>query len=291
MPYLIDGHNLIAKLPDIALDDPNDEAKLVLRLRGFVAKTRKQVIVIFDNGLPGGESRLTTASVRVIFASAHQTTADRIIYERIKDIRDAINWTVVSSDNEILDFAQQHGMKSMHCAEFAERFLQPPAKPDDPGAAPHLNVPQKEIDELLMAFTENPLPASPAPPPIKRHNQPDMPEPPAEKSGAKPVMPNTPTAKSDRLHISNLDVAAWMQLFDAAPPVPEEKMPKKTQTAAIAKNTKGRNPQVTPLKKSKSSAGSKQKSNDPTEPLRDKYGGVLSDDDLNTWMQVFGEDE
>ena len=43
MPYLIDGHNLIAKLPDIDIADPNDEAKLVTRLRGFAAKTSKQV--------------------------------------------------------------------------------------------------------------------------------------------------------------------------------------------------------------------------------------------------------
>ncbi len=32
MHYLIDGHNLIAQISDISLDDPDDEAKLVLRL-------------------------------------------------------------------------------------------------------------------------------------------------------------------------------------------------------------------------------------------------------------------
>jgi hypothetical protein len=73
--------------------------------------------------------------------------------------------------------------------------------------------------------------------------------------------------------------------------VPEEKLPKKTQTTTIAKNTKGRNPQVTPLKKIKPNANHAPKSADSTEPLRDKYDGALSDDDLNTWMQVFGEDE
>jgi S-adenosylhomocysteine hydrolase len=34
MPYMIDGHNLIGKLPDISLDDPNDEALLVQKLAG-----------------------------------------------------------------------------------------------------------------------------------------------------------------------------------------------------------------------------------------------------------------
>lgn len=292
MPYLIDGHNLIAKLPDIGLDDPNDEAKLVLRLRGFVAKWRKQVVVIFDNGLPGGESRLSTASVRVIFASAHQTTADRIIYERIKNTKDALNWTVVSSDNEILEFAQQHHMKSMRCIEFAERYLKPPAAPIDPGESAHLNVAQKEIDELLAAFTEKPLPPMPPPSPIRPKNQPEIPAPPAEQTGSKPTMPTTPTAKSDQVHISNLDVAAWMRIFDEAEPLPEEKLPKKrSNTLEIAKNTKGRNPQTGVSKKLKSSQANGHTPDDPAAPLRDKYDGTLSDDDIDAWMQVFGEDE
>ena len=58
MPYLIDGHNLIACLPDIDLDDPNDEARLVNRLKGFAAKARSKCIVVFDHGLPGGPLKL-----------------------------------------------------------------------------------------------------------------------------------------------------------------------------------------------------------------------------------------
>jgi hypothetical protein len=33
MPFLIDGHNLIGALPDLDLDDPDDEARLVERLQ------------------------------------------------------------------------------------------------------------------------------------------------------------------------------------------------------------------------------------------------------------------
>src|SRR5262245_17638894 len=91
MPYLIDGHNLIARLPDINLADPHDEAELVLRLRSFAARSKKQCVVIFDQGLPGGQSSLSTHSVKVIFATAFQTTADRIIQERIHHTPDAPN--------------------------------------------------------------------------------------------------------------------------------------------------------------------------------------------------------
>ena len=52
MHYLIDGHNLIGALPDISLEDPDDEVKLILVLRSWaVARRRREVTVIFDGGL------------------------------------------------------------------------------------------------------------------------------------------------------------------------------------------------------------------------------------------------
>ncbi len=47
MPLLIDGHNLIGRLPDLRLDDPDDEAKLVARLRTYCARTRKRITAVF----------------------------------------------------------------------------------------------------------------------------------------------------------------------------------------------------------------------------------------------------
>ncbi|HEY1409924.1 MAG TPA: hypothetical protein VF434_13360, partial [Promineifilum sp.] len=70
MNYLIDGHNLIARTPDLSLADPDDEAKLVALLRRWaMADRRRKVTVIFDGGLPAGESRnLSGSGVKAIFA-------------------------------------------------------------------------------------------------------------------------------------------------------------------------------------------------------------------------------
>ena len=57
MPFLIDGHNVIAALPDIELEDPHDEAKLVFKLRAWTGRERRKAIVVFDGGVPGGYSR------------------------------------------------------------------------------------------------------------------------------------------------------------------------------------------------------------------------------------------
>ena len=120
MPYLIDGHNLIAALPDIDLAEEHDEAKLLIKLKGFCARGKAQCTVIFDGGLPGGASSLSTKSVRVFFAAAEQSSADRLIKRRIDKLRDARNWTLVSSDRELRDYARWKGMRNIPAAEFAD---------------------------------------------------------------------------------------------------------------------------------------------------------------------------
>jgi uncharacterized protein len=158
MPYLIDGHNLIGQLPDISLDDPNDEAQLVQKLSGFVARTGKRCVVVFDNGLPGGQSRMSTGAVQVIFAPYNQT-ADSLMLARIRAERNPQPWTVVSSDNVVLDAAHERRMATLRSPEFAI-LLRPPAKPDpkkiDTGAASDVHLSPKEVDEWLKLFEERP---------------------------------------------------------------------------------------------------------------------------------------
>lgn len=152
MPYLIDGHNLIARLPDISLEDPDDEAKLVNKLKGFFAGKRSKCTVVFDGGLPGGRSPMSTHSVSVIFAASRKTNADNVIRERIRKIRDARNWTVVSSDNEVLGFARQHRMKTKTSAEFVQDIQRKPRIQDSRGESPNVIVPKDEVEEWLDIF-------------------------------------------------------------------------------------------------------------------------------------------
>ena len=155
MPYLIDGHNLIAKLPDIDIADPNDEAKLVTRLRGFAAKTSKQCTVIFDHGIPGGASSLSNRAVKVIFAAAHHTNADNLLKRRIRKTKDARNWTIVSSDNEVLNCGRQYQMKVMTSAQFVQELSRSRTPETLLGEEVHPQVTDDEIDEWLDVFGEN----------------------------------------------------------------------------------------------------------------------------------------
>lgn len=151
MSYLIDGHNLIGQLPDLQLDDPDDEAKLVQKLIGWSARTRRQCVVVFDAGLPGGTSRMSTKSVRVVFAS-HTSSADKVIIDRIYKEKHPKNWTVVSSDNGVLDIAKRQGMQTIKAMEFARLLERPlPLRPDL-GEAVDVKLSADEVDEWLKLF-------------------------------------------------------------------------------------------------------------------------------------------
>jgi hypothetical protein len=159
MPYLIDGHNLIAQMPGMALTDPDDEAKLVLKLRSFAGRVGKRVTVVFDHGLPGGVSTLlSTHSVQVRFAFEHGS-ADQVLRDIIRRLDNPSGWILVSSDVEVTALAQLRGMKCVASQVFAHQLSELPAAAPKSRAArrakgqkenPRLS--QAELDEWLSLF-------------------------------------------------------------------------------------------------------------------------------------------
>jgi uncharacterized protein len=156
MPYLIDGHNLISYLPDIDLSDPHDEAKLVLKLRGFAARERRKIVVVFDEGLPGGHSQLSTYSVKVVFASSKHSDADSIIRQRIKKEADVRSWIVVSSDREVLAAAERRGMEGLRCVEFATKLVPPKRLQPDVGERSDVYLTPNQVAEWMRIFGFDP---------------------------------------------------------------------------------------------------------------------------------------
>jgi predicted RNA-binding protein with PIN domain len=155
MPYLIDGHNLIGQLPDLNLDDPDDEAKLVQKLMGFVARTKARCIVVFDHGLPAGLSRMSTGGVKVIFAS-HQEDADTVIIRRIFKEKNPRIWTVVSNDHRVLNTAKRQGMIALKSIEFVSILKRPPPLPKpDVSEAADVKLTSSEVDEWLTLFNDD----------------------------------------------------------------------------------------------------------------------------------------
>ncbi len=148
MPFLIDGHNLIGRLPDLRLDDPDDEAKLVARLRTYCARAGKRATVVFDRGLPGGRSdALSNSRVEVVFAATGRS-ADGILRERIRRARDPRGLMVVTSDREVIAAAQSQGARVVRSEEFAARLE--PRQETSVEKDAHLSA--EEIEEWLRVF-------------------------------------------------------------------------------------------------------------------------------------------
>lgn len=146
MPLLIDGHNLIGKMPGLSLADPDDEVELVRRLQRYCRHHRRRAVVVFDAGVLGGHSEaLSTPEVEVVFAPAG-CRADDIIRERLRKIRDPAGWLLVSSDREIQRVARQAGARVISAEEFVAQMRTPPSAPHEK-RAPHMS--EEEIQEWL----------------------------------------------------------------------------------------------------------------------------------------------
>ena len=157
MRYLIDGHNLIAQLPDIDLSDPDDEVKLVYKLRGFSIRTGKRVTVVFDGGIPGGVSQsLSTGRVTVHFAAAERSSADHILLGIINKVKNVRDYIVVSSDREIRDAAEKRGILSMTTERFKNELVHVSSPSDDSDDKdPNPKLTRDEIDEWLSIFGDD----------------------------------------------------------------------------------------------------------------------------------------
>ena len=152
MPHLIDGHNLIASLPDIRLDDPHKEAKLVNKLKSWAAATRKKCTIVFDRGLPGGASKMGTSAVAVVFAADQRSDADTIIKSRISRARDRQTYTVVSSDSDVRRFAQRQGVKVISSDGFSDELGRKTRPQAARGEELNPVISESEVAEMLELF-------------------------------------------------------------------------------------------------------------------------------------------
>jgi predicted RNA-binding protein with PIN domain len=154
MQWLIDGHNLIGQMPNLRLDDPDDEAKLLEHLRSFRARTGHRITVIFDAG-PGYHPAETkkVGGITVQFA-AHGQTADQIIGQRIRQVKNPQDLRVVTSDRAVQQAARQARVRVLTAQEFVQQLLQgsPPAEEDDRGSQAEVKLSADEVKEWLKLF-------------------------------------------------------------------------------------------------------------------------------------------
>lgn len=148
MPYVIDGHNLIGKLPGVHLDDLDDEQALIEILQVFCQAAGKDVEVFFDRSASGHARARVHGRVTARYVRSGET-ADQAIARRLKNLgNEAANWTVVSSDNQVQAAAHRSRARALSVEAFIRQMDQggEEGKPVEP------QLSADEIDDWLEMF-------------------------------------------------------------------------------------------------------------------------------------------
>ena len=149
MPILIDGHNLVGRLPALSLEDPDDEEKLVRLLQSYQARTGKAMTVVFDAGEPSARrGTRSVGKIKVVFAS-YRSSADKVIVHQVGKAHHPPDWLVVTSDRELASRVTGLGARVKSSDEFALELDSPPGEaPTWKDQAP----PPEEVDWWLEVF-------------------------------------------------------------------------------------------------------------------------------------------
>ncbi|MGQ9840030.1 MAG: NYN domain-containing protein [Anaerolineae bacterium] len=143
MSYIIDGHNLIGVLPDIQLDQPDDELRLLQRLRAFRARHGSRMLIVFFDSGPAGlavapdggqQKGLSSPGLEVHFARPGQNADDAII-AFLAQSRAPGQYAVVTNDQELARRARAIGASVLSASEFAGRLTAPALRARESGQA------------------------------------------------------------------------------------------------------------------------------------------------------------
>ena len=124
MNYIIDGYNLAFVTDTISQTLKKGDTEIAIKqlihyVRSVVNKKNSKVIIVFDGPNDSQPKKLREGSVDILFSKKPQT-ADDIIRTFIRKTANKSKWTVVSSDNEIIFTAEDHGVNTMKSSQFKD---------------------------------------------------------------------------------------------------------------------------------------------------------------------------
>lgn len=153
MPFIIDGHNLIPKIPGFSLKALDDEQELVDLLQEYCRLIRKQAEIYFDNSPPGQPHARNFGNVTARYIH-ESSSADEAIKRKLTRLRGAArNWTVVSSDRQVQAAARSAQAKVIPSEEFALMIINQ-LDQSERGAEEKENnlISEEELEDWLNLF-------------------------------------------------------------------------------------------------------------------------------------------
>lgn len=155
MSYLIDGHNLIPKLPGFSLQAADDEQQLIEWLQIYCRQRRKKIEVFFDRAATGYAGARRYGPVTAHFVE-RSSSADAAIGKRLAQLGSAArNWTVVTSDHRVQVEARAVHAQVISSEVFASEVLLAVSSASRRAADSPGGLDADEIDEWLRLFGED----------------------------------------------------------------------------------------------------------------------------------------
>jgi predicted RNA-binding protein with PIN domain len=119
MNYIIDGHNLISKIPGLSLSMLDDEQRLIELLILYCHPGKHKVEVYFDGAPIGQAGVINHGRVRAHFVY-QRSSADDAIHKRLRFLgKSAKTWVVVSSDRSVQAATREAHAQVLNADAFA----------------------------------------------------------------------------------------------------------------------------------------------------------------------------
>ena len=237
MSIIVDGYNYIGRSQEFRLEDSTARDKIIYLMGQYCAKAKKSLTLIFDGNyfVHHVNRKRRYGRVTVIYTSPIYT-ADDAIKKMIRNQppRRRKSMLVVSSDTEILEYAQAHGTpisKSENFEQLLYRSLEAPKQID----RVHIQISDEEVQEWLKLFGPEPSETQKSPhtahlakqtatsgenPSHEVHSSDNK-----QKKGKKKVEPpkgsqrksssshDEPDIDRVHIHLSSREVQEWMNIF------------------------------------------------------------------------------
>jgi len=157
--YIIDGYNLIHKVPGLrsSLNSGLEHARnvLIFFIRGYLSSHNVSMTLVFDGDQVGYVEATPQFGkrLRVIYSRPPQK-ADPIIKELIRKANNKKSLVLVSADNELIRFCRQQGGQVLAPLEFYHRASKHPNQ-NEMDQKYHSGLSRGEVEQWLQLFGEN----------------------------------------------------------------------------------------------------------------------------------------
>lgn len=151
---IIDGHNLIPKVPGINLSDIDDENKLITVVGEYCRLARVRAELFFDGAPPGTATRARHGLVNVHYVKQGTTADDAILQHLRKEGNNARSLLVVSSDHRVQAESRSLRAAVMTSDQFSIQMQRTFSGPTATREIKEKIPSEDEVEEMLKLMTE-----------------------------------------------------------------------------------------------------------------------------------------